>query len=269
MTSGTITDTFSDNQDRLSKNANYIIIINGFLLTAFIAILLGNWSDPGVSHNYTVAHNLSSDIYTITGIPSSTGMEFVLQIMVTLLSIVVIGPIIYSLLFCLGTVHAGVWERVKEGEISREKLIQREEAAFDNYEKAAKALLYGIVGLYAFSFSPITGKDSPITGAITALLIYVVSAAILSVVIKRYKVFGRFRDGDGPTRRVPSARLCFCGHFSIVIFTILAIIFAGLAIEMGSYSPYAGMVAAFGGVLAIFATFVMDHGVAECIGGQK
>lgn len=176
---------YDDNHARIAQSANYLIVLNGIILAAYTAIFTKIPPAPASIHNLTVVIKTSGDIYNISGNPSihyDMPSPNSLQLLIHLL---VILSLLVSMLSCIFAINCGLWDRVKKGAVTKKEISERETKALTFYGLAGTSFLYGVIGVYAFSFFSFFDT-------LSILIVYILSIIPIYSFMRYYEVFNRF-----------------------------------------------------------------------------
>ena len=182
----------NDFPQKISQSANFIIVLDSLILTAYIAILTRlseitkNGEIPTSILNVTIIQSAPPVYYyNITPIFSSELPNAILQ-MNFLLHFVTIVPIFISIAYCIAAIDTDIWRWGADSPPNERKGDQKGAAKL-NYRRAGLFFTFGLIGVYSYSFSIFLGT----VGAFKIWWICFLVAAIYLFIFGAYKNFTR------------------------------------------------------------------------------
>jgi len=175
-------EDFEDSDRKLSASVHFILIVNGFLLAAYYTIF-----SKGIPHSETTVSVFLMIVQSFPPQLYSAGLSgpVVENFLLALMHLAVVIPIFASIGFCIGVVNAGIWNRQRKSYWDSYELIEREDHALVLYSLAAKAMGFGVIGLYSVSLVPFIG-------GVGALIVWIGSAFFILYSYLSRKVFSAF-----------------------------------------------------------------------------
>lgn len=175
-------NAFNESDKKLSASVHYVLIINGFLLAAYVALLTKGLSEP---QSNTTLFFLSLQAIPPEIITASFSVPSYSSFLMGFMHLAVVIPLFGSIGFCIGVINAGIWHHQRKGYRVISELIERETSALKLYSFATKLLGLGIIGLYSVSLIPFVGLPP-------ALLLWFFSALCLGVLFIKRGLFSKF-----------------------------------------------------------------------------
>jgi hypothetical protein len=154
----------------VSKNANYVLVINGLLLSFFIAAqgLIFSNTMPGLSNlSITTSTGLLVNV-TPLGNPVSGYFRT--------LDITIITTFCLSILACVGCFLPGLFPRMVRNKKYLDDLKAAEKRAIDSYILSLVFLFFSIVGLLSFYISSVEGENQA-----TIILTYILYVGVIII----------------------------------------------------------------------------------------
>jgi len=161
---------FSDSYAKILASTNYILILNGVLLTGFIMIITSDLTVQSSQLNLDKILHLSEWIVNL------------LQYVLHLSTILSIGA---SVLYGIGAINAGIFPALQKGKDIISEVKSRENVGIKLYSAASKWLAAGIIGLYSMTLIRFGGVSF-------ALIVFMSSIGYLFLFIHKYKLFSKF-----------------------------------------------------------------------------
>lgn len=175
-------DAFNESDKRLTTSVHYLLIINGFLIAAYVALLTKGLSEP--QSNNTIFF-MSMQAIPPELITASFSWPSYNSILMGFMHLAVVLPLFSSVGFCIGVINAGIWPRQRKGYRVTPELIEREDSAIKLYAFATKLLGFGLIGLYSVSIIPFAG-------ILPAIILWVVSVLCLVLLFVARGLFSKF-----------------------------------------------------------------------------
>lgn len=179
---------FNESYNIISRNANFILVTNGVILSFFLASQENNIISS-VLHFSDLLLVTFSDASLEMTYSSSTGIS----LFFFLLFSIILGSIFISMISCIACFDSGLYPRMGRRR-SFQELVKREKVAIRHYRRSTIFLFFCFLGILNFMFAMIIGESRPVY-IITTVLFVSFSVAILVL-----GLFSRFED----KKRLPS-----------------------------------------------------------------
>lgn len=180
---------FDESHKIISRNANYLLVTNGVLLSIFLVSqgknLLSTVSQiPDLKVTTSLGYS-----FNVTASPTPAGSLYF-----TLLYVIFFGSTLISMISCFGCFNLGLYPRMDRRR-SVQELVTREKEALRYYRVSIISLFFGFIALLNFNLAAVIGVSNPLyTTIIFAFTAVSFVGFILAIIF--VKLFSEFEDEE-------------------------------------------------------------------------
>ncbi len=164
---------FNESCKILSQNANYILVLNGVLLSFFLITAGRGFSNATLQLANLSISTSAGSVMNVTSSQTHTILYFQILYLFTA------GSFFASMIWCVGCFTTGFFPRVGQIRKKYHDLKNLEKRAMWYYSLSVFFVFLGIIGLMFYSFSPVTGPPDQV---VDATIMFYIIFILLSIV---------------------------------------------------------------------------------------
>jgi len=206
-------ERFNESYSIVSRNANFILVTNGVLLSIILAI-----EGSDIYNSILQISSLFKVILADSSITIFNSSTAAFTIYLFFLYSVILGAIFISIISCIGCFNSGLYPRMGRRR-SKQELMKREKIAIRWYRISIIALFYCLLGLLNYLLAIIIGGQS------YAYIISIFLFVALTIAIIFLGVFSRFEDAEDPSKEAEFKSI-LAGILFLLIIGLIIVIFA-------------------------------------------